>query len=141
MTPQALATLMARAYRHQTPWSAGAIAATLDSPAARLLSEDGAFLLWRDLPGEAEILALATDPALQRQGRAAALLARFHATAIAAGATRALLDVAADNSPALALYEGCGYAAIARRPGYFPRPGAASADALLMARDLTRGQA
>jgi ribosomal-protein-alanine N-acetyltransferase len=64
-------------------------------------------------------------------------MARFLAAA-AGRADTAFLDVAADNTPALALYHGAGFAETGRRPAYFARPGRPAADAILMARALRK---
>ncbi len=64
-----------------------------------------------------------TDPGERRKGRAAAMMRTGLAWAIEAGANAAALNVAADNRPALALYERLGY-----RPQYdyvYRVPGAA----------------
>lgn len=64
-----------------------------------------------------------TDPGERRKGHAAAMMRTGLAWAIEAGASAAALNVAADNRPALALYERLGY-----RPQYdyvYRVPGAA----------------
>jgi [ribosomal protein S18]-alanine N-acetyltransferase len=45
------------------------------------------------------------------------------------------LEVAADSSGAIALYEGAGFARVGARPGYYAR-GNNAVDALVMRRDL-----
>lgn len=100
MTPETLAALSARAYRHMTPWSARAFADTLARPHALLTCTGHAFALGLVIADEAEILALACDPQVQRQGEGTALLARFHKDAQARGAARIFLEVAAANRPA-----------------------------------------
>lgn len=138
-TPEAIAELMARAYRHQTPWRASDVAGMAASALTRIHREPGGVLIARVVADEAEILALAVDPAHQRQGVAARLLDAFHRGAAAEGVTRTVLDVAEDNAPARALYGAAGYHETARRPAYYPRAGAPAAAALLMARPVTEG--
>ncbi len=136
MTPDAMAALAARAYRHATPWSAADFDGALAHPSVRLISEPpNGFLLSRVIADEAEILALAVAPDAQRQGIAARLLAVFLAEAINSGATTAFLEVADDNAPALALYSGAGFQQAGRRKGYYPRQNG-SADALVLSRAL-----
>lgn len=135
-TPEALAALSARAYRHMAPWGARAFAETLARPQALLVADPHAFVLGLVILDEVEILALAADPGQQRRGHASAALARFHARAQARGASRALLEVAAANAPARAFYSRHGYASAGLRRGYYPRPESPADDAVIMARPL-----
>ncbi|WGW04073.1 ribosomal protein S18-alanine N-acetyltransferase [Tropicibacter oceani] len=136
MTPDTLADLCARAYRHLTPWNAAQFADTLARPEALLTCTDHAFVLGQVILDEAEILALATDPDQQRSGQASAVLAAFHTQARARGAARVFLEVSTDNTPALRFYEGQGYRQVGRRKGYYRTGAEQFADALIMARDL-----
>lgn len=134
MTPEELAALSARAYRHMTPWPADAFAQTLARSHALLVTTEHAFALGLVIADEAEILALATDPAQQRRGQGAALIDRFHGAAKARGAATVFLEVAAANAPAIRFYEAQGYTATGRRKGYYRRPDGRSDDALSMSR-------
>lgn len=136
MTPEQLAALAARAYRHMRPWSAGQFAATLALPHSVLTTTDHAFALGSVVADEAEILALAADPEVQRQGEASRALAAFHAAAAARGATRCFLEVAAANAPARAFYTARGYAEAGRRRGYYTLPDGRRDDAVVMTRTL-----
>ncbi|MHA6345531.1 GNAT family N-acetyltransferase [Roseivivax sp. CAU 1761] len=141
MTAAEMAALMQRAYRHQTAWSEAALEATLAQPSTRLFLAPDGFLLAQAIADEAEILALATAPAAQRNGVASALLERFHAGLASEGAARVLLEVAADNAPARALYARHGYCEEGRRRGYYRRASGPAADALILARSLTPSHA
>lgn len=136
VTPGALAALHAAAMRDGRPWSAPEWASLLASPGALLLGDARAALLGRLAADEAEVLMLLTDPLHRRRGLARALLRAFLARAAARGATRAVLEVAEDNAPALALYGGAGFRPVGRRPRYYARAPGPSADALLLARPL-----
>ena len=108
----------------------------------RLLLEDArAFALIRVVADETELLTIATHPAHQRQGLARALMAGWLAEAAQRGARRAFLEVAHDNAPARALYGACGFAECGLRRGYYARPDSPAADAVVMARPVTAGQA
>ena len=85
---------------------------------------------------EVELLTLAVEPAARRQGLGRALLARFGVEAAAAGATRAFLEVATDNLPAIGLYASAGYRETGRRRGYYHPSGGAPVDAVIMVYDL-----
>jgi ribosomal-protein-alanine N-acetyltransferase len=135
MSPEALARLHAAAYDRDRPWTAEEFASLLALPGTVLLGDGRAFLLGRVVLDEAEVLTLATDPGHRRQGLAAALLSAFEAGARDRGAVHAFLEVAEDNLPARALYEGRGYAEVGRRRAYYARPDGAVA-ALVLARPL-----
>ena len=136
MTPEALAALAARAYRHMPAWSAAQFEGTLASRFALLVAGDHGFVLGQVIADEAEILALATAPEAQRHGVASDLLARFVEQARARGAARVFLEVAADNAPAIALYRRHGFAQTGHRKAYYRRADGTSGDALLMSRAL-----
>lgn len=137
MTPEALAALHARCFRSPPPWSAADFAGFLADPLCFLLVEgDAAFLLGRAVAGEAELLTLAVAPEARRLGLGRKLLSRFLYQAQLRGAERAFLEVAADNAPALALYESVGFSGAGRRRGYYQGPEGSRTDALVLARDL-----
>lgn len=139
MTPDQLAALQARAYRHMTAWRAQDFAEILPLSTTLLVADPRAFCLGCVVLDEAEILVLATDPARQRSGLATDILRRFEAQAQQRGATICHLEVAADNAPARAFYTARGYAPTGLRKGYYRRPDGGQTDAVLMARALTPG--
>ena len=136
MTPETLAELHAQAFTTPPPWSAAAFAATLARPECFVLSEPGGFLLASAAAGEAEVLTLAVAPLARRQGIGRRLVAGFLAVATARGAGAALLEVAADNVAALALYHCAGFAEVGRRKGYYRTPEGQAIDAVVMTRAL-----
>ena len=138
-TSRDVAALLARAYADMQPWSAEDIARTLRTPSSLLIASPEAVCLGRVILDEAEILALATDPAHRRRGLGAQVLVRFCDAACARGAVTAFLEVAATNSAARALYAENGFAATGLRKGYYRNPDGGRTDAVLMSRALTRG--
>lgn len=137
MTPEALAALHARCFRSPPPWSAADFAGFLADPLAFLLIEaDAGFLVGRAVAGEAELLTLAVAPEARRLGLGRKLVARFLYQAQLRRADRAFLEVAADNSAAIALYESSGFQRAGTRRGYYQSPEGHRADALVLARDL-----
>ena len=80
----------------------------------------------------ADLERIAVMPSRRRQGVARQLLDALCAAARAQGATRMLLEVAADNDAGLGFYEAYGFTTISRRAGYY-RGGV---DALVMQLDL-----
>ena len=137
MTPEALAALHARAFITPAPWEAASFAGILADPLAFLLVEgDAGFLLGRAVAGEAELLTIAVAPEARRRGLGRKLMARFLYQAQVRGADRAFLEVAADNVPAVALYESAGFARAGQRRGYYLTPEGRRIDALVLTRDL-----
>jgi ribosomal-protein-alanine N-acetyltransferase len=135
---QALAAVHAAAF--DSPWSADAFAALLDTPGvyAVVAEADGfaGLVLMRAIAGEAEVLTLAVIPAQRRRGAARALLAAGLELAARAGAETAFLEVAADNAAAIDLYHQAGFEAVGRRAGYYHRDPEAAMDALVLRRAL-----
>ena len=82
----------------------------------------------------ADLNRIAVDVAHQRRGIARALLDEALRLADDDGAARMLLEVSAENSAALAVYEQAGFTEIDRRPRYY-RDGS---DAIVMQRALSR---
>jgi ribosomal-protein-alanine N-acetyltransferase len=135
-----LAALQAASF--EVPWSAQALAATLESEGvvARVAEAEGrpcGFVVARIAAGEAEILTLAVDPARRRTGLGERLAAAAIEAARAAAAEAVFLEVAIDNPAAIALYEKLGFVAAGRRPAYYPRREGPRVDALILRRDLT----
>jgi ribosomal-protein-alanine N-acetyltransferase len=132
MTPLAFETLHAAAFHHSRPWSRAEFANLLDNSGTFALGDARCAALVRITLDEAELLTLATHPDHRRQGLARVLMDLWHAKTRDRGATRAFLEVAADNTPAISLYESCGYAQCGLRRGYYVHPGAPAIDALVM---------
>lgn len=133
-----LAALHAAGMQRGRAWSADEFARLLATPGAFAFLAPGeapeGFVLGWTQADTAEILTIAVTPAARRRGRGAALLAAAVESARAAGAARIVLDVAADNAPARALYAAAGFAQIGVRKGYYD---AGATDALILARDLS----
>lgn len=137
MTPEVLAALHARSIRTPAPYSTADFAGFLADPLAFLLVEgDAGLLLGRAVAGEAELLTIAVAPEARRRGLGRKLIARFLYQAQLRGTERAYLEVAADNAPAIALYESAGFVPVGRRRGYYLTPEGQRLDALVLARDL-----
>jgi ribosomal-protein-alanine N-acetyltransferase len=131
---EALAVLHAGAF--ERPWGTSEFSSLLAAPGAYGLIADGAgFILCWVQADEAEILAFGVLPAQRRAGLGSALLSQALSTAVARGARRVLLEVATDNSGALALYRGFGFEQVGLRPGYYAGPNG-RADAVVMALSL-----
>jgi ribosomal-protein-alanine N-acetyltransferase len=137
-----LAALHAQAF--EAPWSAAELARMIDGPCAFALAigtgaqaaDIQGFVVARAIAGEAEILTLAVRPDMRRRGLARSLIAAVCTRAVDHGARVLWLEVAVDNSAALALYQSLGFEAAGRRPAYYGREQGGPVDALVMRRDL-----
>ncbi|MCB9712472.1 MAG: ribosomal protein S18-alanine N-acetyltransferase [Myxococcales bacterium] len=120
------------------PWSEEIYRQELERSLSRLtvLEADGRIVglscTWV-VGDEAHLLRIATVPELRRRGLGRELLRAAIDDAIAAGCAIMLLEVAAANEPARALYEAFGFEELARRKGYYKRP---PDDAVVMQRRL-----
>lgn len=83
----------------------------------------------------AEILRIATDTDFQKQGVGKGLLDEFDKLCGEKGAERILLEVRADNAPAIRLYERQGFYQIDVRKGYY-KDEFGVVDALILERGL-----
>jgi [ribosomal protein S18]-alanine N-acetyltransferase len=116
-------------------WTPRDFAAFLTRPAGRALMAADGFVLFDVADGESEILTLAVRPEARRQGLGARLMQSAMAMAMAEGAMRMTLEVAADNAAALALYARLRFHQVGRRTRYYKRAGD-EIDALVLATDL-----
>ncbi|CUK01141.1 ribosomal-protein-alanine N-acetyltransferase [Ruegeria denitrificans] len=137
MTPQELAHTHAAAFTQSRPWTEPEFTDLLANRFTHVIGNEDSFALFQVIADEAELLTIATHPNHQRQGLALRCMRDWHAKARSLGATRAFLDVAADNQPAITLYQRCGYTACGLRKGYYLREKAEKADAVVMACDLS----
>ncbi len=127
------------------PWSADAMAGTLAMPGTfGLVAVDGGSLapslappgpaglvLWRVVLDEAEILTIAVLPPWRRHGVGGVLLSAALAQSAECGASSMFLEAAANNHPALSLYEKSGFCRVGLRKAYYGHT-----DAVLMRKEL-----
>lgn len=137
MSAQAFASLHAACFSTPRPWSATEIAALLADSHVFVASEPTGFVMGRAVAGEAELLTIAVAPDARRQGTGRRLLRAFLNEAIARGAETLFLEVATDNTAAIALYRAAGFADSGLRKGYYRRPDGSRVDARVMSRNVT----
>lgn len=130
--PEALAALHAKV--SAAPWSVQSFARLLADPSSVIVAQSTGFALGRIILDEAELLQIAVDPAHHRTGLGKALLASFESEACQRGAARLLLEVAATNAPARALYVASGWREDGLRKGYYRGADGAREDAVLMSK-------
>lgn len=88
---------------------------------------------------EADLVTIAVEPVARGAGLGRRLLSGLIAAAEAAGVERIVLEVAADNIGAAALYNALGFTRIGMRRAYYPRQAGPAVDAHLMAKGLQAG--
>lgn len=138
MTPEQMAQIHAAAFTHERAWTAAEFTSLLASAYVNAFTASGGYALTRTLAGEAELLTLAVHPEYQRRGIARGLITSW-ITDIQPRVETAFLEVAADNSGALVLYQSMGFMQNGLRKGYYTRAGAPPVDAVLMSRAFTQG--
>ena len=131
-----MARLHLASFTNLRPWNAAEIAGMLESPLCFVVDEPLGFLMGRVVAGEAEVLTVAVDPAVRRQGVGTLLMARFLDAARTRKAEAAFLEVAADNLAALGLYHAFGFTQTGRRHDYYHLPDGTVVDAITMQRPL-----
>jgi ribosomal-protein-alanine N-acetyltransferase len=145
ITPASVADAEALAVVHRAcftdAWAAAAIArllqeATTISAVARCGNHVAGFALFRLAAEECEVLTCAVEPAFRRRGIGRLMVEAAFGEAVRCGGRRAVLEVAADNDAARALYAGRGLRPVGRRPRYYQRAGSAAVDALIMSCEL-----
>lgn len=136
-----IAALHARVF--DPPWDAEEIIRLIEHPAAasfvaqlrepRMLA---GFILGQIAADEAEILSIGVAPEWQRRGIARSMVEGLVRAARRAEVKRLFLEVAADNEPAIGLYESMGFKPVGARKDYYKRPGAKPVDAVVLALEL-----
>ena len=90
------------------------------------------YCLYQVMFEQSEILRIGTHPDYQRQGIASQLFAKLNKQLEMLKVERLLLEVRADNAPAIALYERQEFVIIHQRKGYYSQPNQLAIDALIM---------
>jgi ribosomal-protein-alanine N-acetyltransferase len=94
------------------------------------------YIVARQTAGELHINNVAVRDQYRRRGYGSLLLGRVLDEARKKSGTTAFLEVRSGNSAAQALYQKCGFKAIATRPNYYSDP---REDAVVMSMDLRSG--
>jgi len=81
-----------------------------------------AFIIIYAAADQAEILTIATASTARRKGLGRQLLDAAAKSLRARDISELFLEVAEDNTSAIALYKSAGFEPIGRRPGYYRRP-------------------
>ena len=125
----------------QEPWSNKILNGLLEQDSIQLMFvintanyEVIGYCLYQVLFEQAEILRIGTHPDYQRQGIASQIFAKLNEELKIQAVETLLLEVRADNTPAIALYEQQGFTMIHRRKGYYQLGLQSAIDALIMQR-------
>ena len=135
MTPAEMAALRARAFPADRGWSAREFEGFLGDPLCFATTSPHAFALVRAVADEAELLTICTNPEHRRTGLGRTVLAEAIREAATRGARRMYLEVEAENTAAIALYDRLDFSESGRRRDYYGR----GRHAVMMARDLPLG--
>ncbi len=133
-------SMLHRACFPEDPWNSLAIAEimTMAGFFGRIAWADempAGFALALDLRKECEILSLGVLPERRREGIGSALLDSICSDGRVRGAERIVLEVAVDNSAALALYTARSFMPVGHRRNYY-RQASRRVDALVLQRAL-----
>lgn len=125
----------------QEPWSNQTLNDLLEQDSIQLMFvintanyEVIGYCLYQVLFEQAEILRIGTHPDYQRQGIASQIFAKLNEVLEMQQVDALLLEVRADNTAAIALYEQQGFTMIHRRKGYYQLGFQSAIDALIMQR-------
>ena len=99
-------------------------------------TDSQAFILIQVAAGQSEILSIGTVPRARRCGLARVLLGEAAVEALVRKAQEMFLEVAEDNSAALALYAAAGFVTAGRRRRYYRRSNGSLVDALTLRASL-----
>ena len=136
MIAKALAEMHALAFTEARAWSEKEFEELLKQNTVTLIGNAHSFILARHVADEVEILTLATHPKMLRQGLSSTNLQTLETRAVERHASSILLEVAADNYAAIALYQKPGFAQIASRQAYYERTNNTTVDALILQKKL-----
>lgn len=122
-------------------WDEASLASMLEHPGSTaLIAKTGfpkvnvGFVIGQIAADQAEIMSVGVVKDWQRIGLGKKLIDSMVRSLAKAQAKQLFLEVAEDNASAFALYVKCGFKEVARRKGYYPRPGAAAVDAIVLSR-------
>lgn len=127
-----MAAIYAAGFPESRVWSEAEFDDLLRDPTTIAVHAPLAFALFRVVPPEAEVLTVVVHPKAQGQGIGAALLRDGMRQAVARGALRLFLEVDAENRPAQALYDRCGFVRDGIRKSYYRHSNGSKSDAILM---------
>ena len=113
------------------PWSADDFGELKKSGCEIVASQNG-FIVWRTVLDESEIITIGVHPDARGTGIAIAMIGLMENEIKKNGASKIFLEVSHTNTPAIKLYEKCGFVQIGKRKNYYSD----GTDAILMQKDM-----
>ena len=113
------------------PWSADDFAELKKSGCEIVASQNG-FIVWRTVLDESEIITVGVHPDARGTGIAIAMIGIMENEIKKNGANKIFLEVSHTNTPAIKLYEKCGFVSVGRRKKYYHD----GTDAILMEKKI-----
>ena len=113
------------------PWSADDFAELKKSGCEIVASQNG-FIVWRTVLDESEIITVGVHPDARGTGIAIAMIGIMENEIKKNGANKIFLEVSHTNTPAIKLYEKCGFTQIGKRKNYYSD----GSDAILMQKNI-----
>ncbi|MBQ7185741.1 MAG: ribosomal protein S18-alanine N-acetyltransferase [Alphaproteobacteria bacterium] len=113
------------------PWSADDFGELKKSGCEIVASQNG-FIVWRTVLDESEIITIGVHPDARGTGIAIAMIGLMENEIKKNGASKIFLEVSHTNTPAIKLYEKCGFGQIGKRKNYYSD----GTDAILMQKDI-----
>ncbi len=126
----------------QDAWSCQTLSDLLEQDSVQLLIIKNelknivGYCLYQVVFEQAEILRIGTHPDYQRQSVASKLFVALNKELEDNKVESLILEVRADNAPAISLYKRQGFVTIHQRKGYYQQPSQPAMDALIMQRLL-----
>ena len=117
LNPYELSSIHHQCFIKPRPWTTEEFSQLLKK--TLLIQKSRSFLIGRIVKSEAEILTLAVSPSERRKGLASFLMESFIRKAKLARVDRIILEVAANNKPALDLYLKYSFIRIGERKAYY----------------------
>lgn len=112
------------------PWDANEFR-DLKKSGCEIVASGNAFIVWRTVLDEAEIITIGVHPDARGAGIASAMLQIMENEIKKTGVKKILLDVSSENVPAINLCKKLGFIENGRRPKYYD-----GVDAILMEKQI-----
>ncbi len=112
-------------------WTADDFAKTKQS-GAEIIASQNAFVVYRCVADECEIILLGVAPEIRRTGTASSLMTIIEKEIKSQGVNTIFLEVSSTNTPAIELYKKLGFLPVGSRPKYYED----GADAIVMKKQI-----
>lgn len=115
----------------QHKWTANDFA-DLKKSGCDIIASQNSFIVWRRIDTEVEIISIGVAPTARRTGTASALMQIVEQDVKQCGANTIFLEVDEFNTPAIELYQKCGFLNAGIRPHYYEN----GHNAIIMKKDI-----